>query len=93
MIQVPANSYVTELKRSCEPATHFESTVALVVESAVNALSLLRVGPVSGLQDFHSMPTVHPTWLNVNSVFGRFTSLGGFSRLGGCFRLNNDDGE
>ena len=34
------------------------------------------------------MPTVHPTRLNVNSVFGRVT------RLGGCCRLkllNNDD--
>src|SRR4030095_16001645 len=48
-------------------------------------LPLLRVGPVSWLQDFHSMPAVHPTWLNVNSVCGRFRD---WCRLK---LLNNDD--
>jgi hypothetical protein len=48
-------------------------------------LPLLRVGPVSWLQDFHSMPAVHPTWLNVNSVCGRFSD---WCRLK---LLNNDD--
>src|SRR6266404_9906811 len=49
---------------------------------------LLRNGPVPWLQDLHSIPTVHPAWLNVNSVFGRFARFGGRCRLR---LLNNDD--
>jgi hypothetical protein len=39
-VDIPANPNVTKLERSGNAATHFEGTVALVVESAVNALSL-----------------------------------------------------
>ncbi len=49
---------------------------------------LLRNGPVPWLQDLHPIPTVHPAWLNVNSVFGRFARFGGRCRLR---LLNNDD--
>jgi hypothetical protein len=39
-VKVPANPDVTKLERSGDAATHFESTVALVVKSAVNAFPL-----------------------------------------------------
>jgi hypothetical protein len=34
------------------------------------------------------MPAIHPTWLNVNSVCGRFSRLDDWGRLK---VLNNDD--
>ena len=49
---------------------------------------LLRVGPVSWLQDLHSIPAVHPAWRNVNSVCGRFYRFEDWCRLK---LLNNDD--
>jgi hypothetical protein len=48
---------------------------------------LLRVGPVSRLQDLHPMPPVHPLWRNVNSAVGRFSRFGRRWRL----KLLEDD--
>jgi len=43
---------------------------------------LRRSTPVPWLQDLHSVPAIrHPAWLNVNSVFRRFTRVGGWCRL------------
>jgi hypothetical protein len=49
-----------------------DGCTALVVRSAVNALSLALGRFSIRAVDFHSMPPVHPTRLNVNSVCGRF---------------------
>src|SRR5262245_35115479 len=52
------------------------------------SIRFLRGGPVSWLQDLHSIPAVHPVWLNVDSVFRRSARFGGWCRLR---LLNNDD--
>src|SRR5262249_49595617 len=52
------------------------------------SIHFLRGGPVSWLQDLHSIRAVHPVWLNVDSVFRRSARFGAWCRLR---RLNNDD--
>jgi hypothetical protein len=62
VVKVPANPYVTKLEGSCESATHFEGSLAVAVESAVNAFPLASDLPsilvVRPALQTHRPPTV-----------------------------------
>src|SRR5215470_4230613 len=44
------------------------------------SIHFFRGGPVSWLQYLHSIPAVHPVWLNVDSVFRRSARFGAWCR-------------
>jgi hypothetical protein len=50
-------------------------------------LLFLGVGQVARLSDLHSIPAIHPLWLNVAFLFGRLPGLGVWYKL----RLLNDN--